>query len=145
MKIIPNVPPKIFTLSAITVGYLLIDDTTANEQNALGNWLMLTAQVLCTNAFYKQVQAERKNDNLNSFISQNKNESKNQKQSNYNEYGVNDNNYHLSQSFFYKNAPHNMNPDYLNNINTDNINSDTIEMLQKMVDAIQKEINELKK
>lgn len=56
---LPNIPPKLFTLSAVALGYLLIDDLTANEQNALGNWLMLTAQVLCTNAFYKQVQAER--------------------------------------------------------------------------------------
>ena len=61
MNLIPNIPPKLFSLSAVTVGYLLIDDTTANEQNALGNWLMLTAQVLCTNAFYKQVQSERNN------------------------------------------------------------------------------------
>lgn len=59
MSLIPNVSPKVFSFSAIIVGYLLIDDLTANEQNALGNWLMLTAQVLCTNAFYKQVQAER--------------------------------------------------------------------------------------
>lgn len=60
MRLIPNIPPKLFSLSAVIVGYLLIDDTTANEQNALGNWLMLTAQVLCTNAFYKQVLSERK-------------------------------------------------------------------------------------
>lgn len=59
MSKLPDVPPKLFSLSAIAVGYLLLDDLTANEQNALGNWLMLTAQVLCTNAFYKQVQAER--------------------------------------------------------------------------------------
>ena len=59
MRIIPDVSPKTFTLSAVIIGYLLIDDTTANEQNALGNWLMLIAQVLCTNAFYKQVQQER--------------------------------------------------------------------------------------
>lgn len=56
---LPNVSAKTFSLSAIIVGYLLIDDLTANEQNALGNWLMLTAQVLSTNAFYKQVQQER--------------------------------------------------------------------------------------
>lgn len=59
---LPNIPPKLFTLSAVALGYLLIDDLTANEQNALGNWLMLTAQVLCTNAFYKQVEAERRNE-----------------------------------------------------------------------------------
>lgn len=61
MRIIPDIPPKLFTLSAVAVGYLLIDDTTSNEQNALGNWLMLVAQILCTNAFYKQVEAERQN------------------------------------------------------------------------------------
>ena len=65
MRIIPDVSPKTFTLSAVIIGYLLIDDTTANEQNALGNWLMLIAQVLCTNAFYKQVQQERSTSNTN--------------------------------------------------------------------------------
>ncbi len=64
---LPNIPPKLFTLSAVALGYLLIDDLTANEQNALGNWLMLTVQVLCTNALYKQVEAERRNgpNNIN--------------------------------------------------------------------------------
>lgn len=61
MRLIPDVSPKAFSFSAVVVGYLLIDDLTANEQNALGNWLMLTAQVLCTNAYYKQVQQEREN------------------------------------------------------------------------------------
>lgn len=65
MSIIPDVPPKLFSLSAVAVGYILIDDLTANEQNALGNWLMLVAQVLSTNAFYKQVQTERENKNPN--------------------------------------------------------------------------------
>lgn len=63
MNLIPNVPAKVFSFSAVIVGYLLIDDLTANEQNALGNWLMLVAQVLSTNAYYKQVQAERGLDN----------------------------------------------------------------------------------
>ena len=65
MNFIPNVPAKVFSFSAVIVGYLLIDDLTANEQNALGNWLMLVAQVLSTNAFYKQVQAERGLDQSN--------------------------------------------------------------------------------
>lgn len=89
MNLIPNVSPKTFTASAIIVGYLLIDDLTANEQNALGNWLMLTAQVLCTNAFYKQVQQERE-------------------------------------------------------ISRENNKKTEIEMLQKMVNAIEKELNNLK-
>lgn len=66
MNLIPNIPPKAFSFSAVIVGYLLIDDMTANEQNALGNWLMLVAQVISTNAFYKQVMAEREiNNNIN--------------------------------------------------------------------------------
>lgn len=97
MRIIPDIPPKAFTFSAIVVGYLLIDDTTANEQNALGNWLMLIAQVLCTNAFYKQVQMERGN------ITENANENK--------------------------------------NYTTD----ETIDMLEKMIRALQSEVDELKK
>ena len=59
MNLIPNIDPKLFSLSAVVVGYLLIDDLTANEQNALGNWLMLVAQVISTNAFYRQVMQER--------------------------------------------------------------------------------------
>lgn len=59
MSKLPNVPPKLFSLSAVAIGYILIDDLSANEQNALGNWLMLVAQVLCTNAYYKQVQTEK--------------------------------------------------------------------------------------
>lgn len=97
MRIIPDIPPKAFTFSAIVVGYLLIDDTTANEQNALGNWLMLTAQVLCTNAFYKQVQMERGN------VVENTNKSE--------------------------------------NYTTD----ETIDMLEKMIRALQNEVDELKK
>lgn len=97
MNIIPDIPPKAFTFSAIVVGYLLIDDTTANEQNALGNWLMLIAQVLCTNAFYKQVQMERGN------ITENANGNR--------------------------------------NYTTD----ETIDMLEKMIRALQSEVDELKK
>ena len=65
MNLIPNIPPKLFSLSAVAVGYLLIDDMTANEQNAVGNWLMLVAQVVSTNAFYKQVMQERGLDTTN--------------------------------------------------------------------------------
>ena len=72
MNLIPDISPKAFSFSAVVVGYLLLDDLTANEQNALGNWLMLTAQVLCTNAFYKQVQQERySNQTQNISVEQN--------------------------------------------------------------------------
>lgn len=102
MSIIPNVSPKVFSFSAVVVGYLLIDDLTANEQNALGNWLMLTAQVLCTNAFYKQVQADRGITNANTSSS----------------------------------ATENM---------SEPTTKETIQMLKKMVYAMQREIEELKK
>ena len=101
MSLIPNVPPKIFTLSAVALGYLLIDDNTANEQNALGNWLMLTAQVLCTNAAYKQFQ-----QGFNSTQSGNVTGGGN---------------------------------------NPQQSNEDTIKMLTKMVNALNKEINDIKK
>lgn len=70
MNLIPNIPAKAFSFSAVAVGYLLIDDLTANEQNALGNWLMLVAQVLSTNAFYKQVQQERGRDSSGRMTNQ---------------------------------------------------------------------------
>lgn len=63
MSLIPDVSPKTFTLSAVAIGYLLIDDNTATEQNAIGNWLMLVAQVLCTNAYFLQLKQERKQKN----------------------------------------------------------------------------------
>lgn len=55
MKIVPNISPPIYTLSAVSVGLLLLDDTTAAEQNSLGNWFMLVGQILCTNASQLQV------------------------------------------------------------------------------------------
>lgn len=100
MNLIPNIPPKLFSFSAVAVGYLLIDDMTANEQNALGNWLMLVAQVLSTNAFYKQVQTERGLD--------------------------------ISSTNSSSNA----------NVYT---TEETIIMLKKMIDALNKEIDEIKK
>ena len=110
MRFIPNIPPKAFTFSAVLVGYLLIDDTTANEQNALGNWLMLVAQILCTNAFYAQVQQER--GNFNSNISGARN-------------------------------PYNMKQNGNNN-NQGPTDQETLEMLTKMVNALSKEIDDIK-
>lgn len=121
MSIIPNIPPKLFTFSAVAVGYILIDDTTANEQNALGNWLMLIAQILCTNAFYKQVMAERGLDNGPT----------NSNTTNPSNNGQNNFNYNYSSI-------------YNGNFSEEEIN-ETIEMLKKMVCALNQEINEIKK
>ncbi|MBE6156130.1 MAG: hypothetical protein E7161_00075 [Firmicutes bacterium] len=113
---LPNIPPKLFSLSAVIVGYILIDDSTANEQNALGNWLMLVAQVLSTNAFYRAVMQERGLEPREST-----------------ETGRNN-------SFTFGN---NQNSDNYN-FNQNDCN-ETVAMLEKMVKALQQEICEIKK
>lgn len=115
---LPNIPPKLFSLSAVAIGYLLIDDMTANEQNAFGNWLMLVAQVLSTNAFYRAVMQERGLELSNSTES-----------------GKN-NSYTFASN--YNNRSSN------NNINQ-NEYEETITMLKKMIKALEKEICEIKK
>lgn len=82
-----EISPKLYTLSAVVVGFLLLDDLSASEQNALGNWLMLASQVLCTNSYFRQLNNE-------------------------------------------KNTPS---------------NEETLEMLTKMVKALEKEIDDIKK
>lgn len=114
---LPNIPPKLFSLSAVAIGYILIDDTTANEQNALGNWLMLVAQVLSTNAFYRAVMQERGLEPREST-----------------ETGRN-NSYTFNQNSNLNNS---------NNSSRDECD-DTIVMLEKMVKALEKEIENIKK
>lgn len=111
---IPNIPPKLFSFSAVAIGYLLIDDSTANEQNALGNWLMLVAQVLSTNAFYRALMQERGLEPRESTES-----GKN------NSYSFGNNN-------------------FKNNSDVQNEYNETLIMLEKMVRALQKEICEIK-
>lgn len=55
MKLIPSTPANIYTLSAVVIGYILLNDSTPAEQNSLGNWFMLIGQVLCTNSAQQQV------------------------------------------------------------------------------------------
>ncbi len=50
-----NITPKVYTLSAIILGYAMIGDYTANQQNAIGNWFMLIGQILCTNSAIQQI------------------------------------------------------------------------------------------
>lgn len=117
MNLLPNIPPKLFSLSAVVVGYILIDDATANEQNAMGNWLMLVAQVLSTNAFYRAVMQERGIEPEGST-----------------ETGRNN-----ADTFG------NTNNQNDGNLDGDNEDSQTIAMLEKMVNALRKELDELKK
>lgn len=50
MDDLKNVSPLLFTASATLAGFLLIDDMTANEQNAISGWFLLLGQILQTNA-----------------------------------------------------------------------------------------------
>ena len=117
---LPNIPPKLFSISAVAIGYILIDDSTANEQNAIGNWLMLVAQVLCTNAFYRAVMQERGLEPRESTES-----------------GKNN-------SYSFGNNQNNFNNNFTSNSNPQNECDETIIMLEKMVKALQKEICEIK-
>lgn len=67
----PNINPKTFTLSAVILGYILIDDFTANEQNAIANWFILVGQVMETNSSQQQLlnsrQQQSTTNNTSSF------------------------------------------------------------------------------
>lgn len=43
---------RLYTIAAFLLGMLLTENLTSTEQNALGNWLMLVAQTLCSNGSY---------------------------------------------------------------------------------------------
>ena len=45
-----NINPKYSTIFAFIIGYILIDELDVNEQNMLGEWIMLIAQTIVTNA-----------------------------------------------------------------------------------------------
>lgn len=51
--------PKTLTLSSMIIGYLLIGNLTAYEQNALGNFFMTIGQILEANsAFQQEIQED---------------------------------------------------------------------------------------
>lgn len=118
---LPNIPPKLFSASAVVVGYILIDDMTANEQNAVGNWLMLVAQVLSTNAFYRAVMQERGLEPVGSTETG---------RNNADTFASSDPNQSYSSGYKQGNS---------------NDSTETIAMLEKMVRAMQTEINNIKK
>lgn len=108
MNFILDADSKTFTLSAIIIGYLLLDDSTPAEQNSLGNWFMLIGQVLCTNSAQQQVTNNRTNTSTN----------QNQ---------------------------HTINSNTRPNQNSNNPNNNEIEMIKKVIRAMQQEIDNLKK
>lgn len=65
----PSLDPEIYTLSAVLIGLALIDNFTANEQNAIGNWFITIGQTLENNSAWQAVLEERiagKTININS-------------------------------------------------------------------------------
>lgn len=107
MGINPNIDAKTYSLSAIIVGFLLIDQSTPAEQNALGGWFMLVGQLLSTNAAQQQLLNNRNRTSNSS-----------------NRRIVNDDNLN-------------------DNSNQADVEQQII-MMQKVIDAMQKEINNLK-
>lgn len=60
-----NISSETFLGSAIIIGYFLSKEVPINEQDAIGNWLMLVGQFITTNVSYtslleEQVQEKKK-------------------------------------------------------------------------------------
>lgn len=65
----PNIDPKVSTLAAVVIGFALIGDLNASEQNAIGNWFITIGQILENNSAFQQVIEGRvsgNNVNINS-------------------------------------------------------------------------------
>lgn len=65
----PNLNPQVFSFLAVLVGAACVGDYDVNEQNSIGNWLILVGQFILTNAAQQQLiegRLEHKNINTNS-------------------------------------------------------------------------------
>lgn len=65
---------KTYTLAAIIIGYILIEELSIDDQNAVGNWLMTVGQILDGNAAIAQAIQNKTDSNDNN---QNNNDSNN--------------------------------------------------------------------
>ena len=57
----PNINPQLSSFIAVIIGAALVDDFSAQEQNAIGNWLMLIAQYIITHASQQNLIESRLN------------------------------------------------------------------------------------
>ena len=55
----PNISPGFQTLTAIILAYAFRDDFTAQEQIAIGNWIIQVGQTMVTTAQFQRVIEER--------------------------------------------------------------------------------------
>ena len=62
----PSTNPHLYAMLAVTVGFACVGDYNANEQNSIGNWLILVGQYILTHAAEQQsIEARLENNNLN--------------------------------------------------------------------------------
>ena len=70
----PNTDPHLFAMLAVTVGFASVGDYNANEQNSIGNWLILVGQYILTHVAQQQlIEARLENNNLNTNSKKHKN------------------------------------------------------------------------
>ena len=105
--------PKTYTIASFIVGYLLIGDLDALEQNALGNWLMTVAQILEANSAIQQAIEEKFQGNS---------------------YNINSKQYKNGGSPYMNNEPL---LDYLSK------DEQTIKQLQEMVDKLKEKLDNI--
>lgn len=55
----PNINPRLATLIAILLAYVAMDDQTAREQIAFGNWIIQIGQTLVTTGNYQELLEAR--------------------------------------------------------------------------------------
>ena len=58
-----NINPKYSTTAGFILGLILIDNLTAAEQNALGEWLIMIGQTIITNSGFQVLIENRINGN----------------------------------------------------------------------------------
>ncbi len=66
----PNSNPHSFSLIAVLVGYACVGNYTVNEQNSIGNWLILVGQYILTHAAQEQL-IQGRNNSINKSSKQN--------------------------------------------------------------------------
>ena len=62
----PNIDPHSFPILAVVAGYACVGNYNANEQNSIGNWLILVGQYILTHAAQQQlIESRIENSNIN--------------------------------------------------------------------------------
>lgn len=62
----PNIDPHEYSITACFIGFLCVSNYNANEQNSIGNWLILVGQYILTHAAQQQlIESRIENNNIN--------------------------------------------------------------------------------